>query len=324
MTRTRESWWRLGLALIAFVLWAHPSLVGLPCAALLLLGLGASDRPLPGWSQPLAGVTAAMSAALLVLTAGTGSRLAAVTSTYIALVTAAFIAVVLLRPAPILRQAVRALVAGGLATALLIQAMWGTDAWGALAWERTRDVSLTMRLFLGFAPNSFALYEPVVRVVSLTWPGVLALQTLAGLALAWQIHVRVAPAAWATVAAPAPVTRFKDFRMGDGWVWAIVAWLAVLIVPVSSALQVAGTNVGLVASTLYVLRGAAIVVTFAEAFGISAAALVIAAAAAAALALPLLFVLPGLCTLGITDTWYQYRRRLAAARAGAGPTQSKD
>jgi len=34
-------------------------------------------------------------------------------------------------------------------------------------------------------------------------------------------------------------------------------------------------------------------------------------------------VLPGLCTLGITDTWYQYRRRLAAAR-GAGPTQSKD
>jgi len=28
---------------------------------------------------------------------------------------------------------------------------------------------------------------------------------------------------------------------------------------------------------------------------------------------------PGLCTLGITDTWYQYRRRLAA-----GSTPSKD
>jgi hypothetical protein len=34
----------------------------------------------------------------------------------------------------------------------------------------------------------------------------------------------------------------------------------------------------------------------------------------------LIFVLPGLCTLGITDTWYQYRRRLAAAREGTKTT----
>jgi len=103
----------------------------------------------------------------------------------------------------------------------------------------------------------------------------------------------------------------------------IVAWLGVLILPVSSALHVAGTNLGLIASVLYMLRGAAIVVTFAEAFGVSVVALVIIAGLAAALAVPLLFVLPGLCTLGITDTWYQYRRRLAAARS-AGTTQSKD
>jgi len=47
--------------------------------------------------------------------------------------------------------------------------------------------------------------------------------------------------------------------------------------------------------------------------------LVLVAAAAAALALPLLFVVPGLCTLGITDTWYQYRRRLAEARQRQRP-----
>ena len=107
------------------------------------------------------------------------------------------------------------------------------------------------------------------------------------------------------------------FRIGDGWVWGIVAWLGVLILPVSGALQVAGTNLGLVAGTLYVLRGAAIVVAFAEAFGVSTVTLMIAAGAAAALALPLLFVLPGLCTLGITDTWYQYRRRIAARQSNA-------
>jgi predicted membrane protein DUF2232 len=317
---TRESWWRLGLALLAFVLWAHPSLFGLPFAALLLLPASAK-RPI--WTEALAGLIGAFSVGLVVLTAVNGVRLAALTSTYIVMVTAAFVGLVLLKPAPILRQALRAMLLGGLVTALLIQVIWGPDAWDALAWEATRDAGLSMRSIVEIAPDTFAVYEPMVRFVSLTWPGMLALQTLAGLALAWHLHLRVAPAGSRTEEIVAPPGRFKDFRMGDGWVWGIVAWLGVLILPVSNALHMAGTNVGLVASVLFVLRGAAIVVTFAEVFGVSAVALVLVAGIAAALAVPLLFVLPGLCTLGITDTWYQYRRRLAAAR-GAGPTQSKD
>lgn len=320
----RESWWRLGLALLAFVLWAHPSLAGLPFAALLLLVPAQADRP--SWSQPLAGLVGAMSATLLVLTAQHGGRLAAVTSTYIVMVTAAFVGLVLLRPVPLLRQASRALAIAGIVTALLILAMWGPDAWGALAWQATRDAGLTMRSIVEIAPDTFTVYEPMVRFLSLTWPGMLALQTLAGLALAWHLYRRLTPGDRSAeiVTAGAPEGgRFRDFRMGDGWVWGIVAWLGVLILPVSSTLHMAGTNVGLVAGVLYVLRGAAIVVTFAEVFGVSAATLVLVSGAAAALAVPLLFVVPGLCTLGITDTWYQYRRRLAAARS-AGQTQPKD
>ena len=296
------------LALVAFVLWAPPSLVGLPCAALLIVAPGDHQRPGGGWSQPIAGLIGAVSLALIVVSANAG-RLAAVTSAYIVLATAAFVVVVLLKPDTILRQAWRAIVIAALATALLIQIVWRAGAWGSLAWEATRQASFTLRLMVEMAPDSFPLYEPMVRFVSLTWPGMLALQTLAGFALAWQVHRRLVSAAPGV-----PLARFKDFWMGDGWVWGMVAWLGVLILPVSGALHVAGTNVGLVAGTLYVLRGAAIVATFAEAFGVSAAALVIAAGAAAALAVPLLFVLPGLCTLGITDTWYQYRRRLAQAR----------
>jgi len=299
-----------------FVLWAHPSLVGLPCAALLIIAPGERTQERgSGWSQPIAGMIGAVSLALLVLSGGSGSRLAAATSAYIVLVTAAFVSFVLLKPppAPTLRQAFRSIVAGGLASALLIQVIWGSEAWGALGWEATRQASITMRSIVEVAPNAFPIYEPMVRFVSLTWPGMLALQTLAGLALAWQLYRRIVARAAGESLAPAPV-RFRDFYMGDEWVWGIVAWLGVLILPVSSVLQVAGTNLGLVASTLYVLRGAAIVATFAEAFGISALTLVIVAAAAAALAVPLVFVLPGLCTLGITDTWYQYRRRLAEAR----------
>jgi len=270
-----------------------------------------------------------VSLALLVVSGNGGSRLGAVTSAYIVLATAAFVAFVLLKPRPILQQALRAIVAAGLATAVLIQLLWAPeifrfDAWGSLAWEATRLASMTMRQIVEVAPEAFSIYEPMVRFVSMTWPGMLALQTLAGLALAWQLYLRLAPPALAPEADARPaLARFKDFYIGDAWVWGIVAWLGVLILPVSGALHVAGANVGLVVGTLYVLRGAAIVATFAEAFGISAVALVIAAAAAAALAVPLLFVLPGLCTLGITDTWYQYRRRLAAAR-GAGPIQPKD
>jgi hypothetical protein len=309
------------LALLAFVLWAHPSLFGLPFAALLLLPASAR-RPI--WTEAVAGLVGAFSVGLVVLTALRGIRLAALTSTYIVMVTAAFVGLVLLKPAPILRQALRAMLLGGLVTALLIQVIWGPDAWAALAWEATRDAGLMMRSIVEIAPDTFTVYEPMVRFWSLTWPGMLALQTLAGLALAWHLHLRLAPTESSTPApAAAPPARFRDFRMGDGWVWGIVAWLGVLILPVSNALQVAGTNVGLVTSVLYMLRGAAIVVTFAEAFGVSVVALVLVAGIAAALAVPLLFVLPGLCTLGITDTWYQYRRRLAAAR-GAGPTQSKD
>jgi len=298
-----------------FVLWAHPSLVGLPCAALLIIapGDGTPQRGGAGWSQPIAGLIGAVSLALLVLSGGSGGRLAAATSAYVVLVTAAFVSFVLLKPAPILRQAIRSLVAAGLAFGLLIQGMWGSEAWGALRWEVTRQASLAMRTIVEVAPNAFPIHEPMVRFASLTWPGMLALQTLAGLALAWQLYRRIAARTTGDSVTPAPA-RFRDFYMGDGWVWGIVAWLGVLILPVSSVMLVAGTNLGLVASTLYVLRGAAIVATFAEAFGISALALVIVAAASAALAVPLVFVLPGLCTLGITDTWYQYRRRLAEAR----------
>ena len=118
----RESWWRIGLALLAFVLWAHPSLFGLPFAALLLLPARA-NRPI--WTEAVAGLVGAFSMGLVVLTAVNGVRLAAVTSTYVVMVTAAFVGLVLLKPAPILRQSLRAMLLGGLVSAVLIQAIWG-------------------------------------------------------------------------------------------------------------------------------------------------------------------------------------------------------
>lgn len=295
--------WRLIAGTVAFTLWAPPSLLGLPLAALLAVSGDRSARTLA--------LTAALGAASLGLLGGaSGGRLAAATSAYIVLVAAAFVSAVLLRPAPLLRQAFRAMLAAGAATALLVHAAWGADAWGALAWEATRQAGLAMRFLVERTPEAFAVYEPVVRFLSLLTPGMLALQTLAGLALAWHWHLRLSTAP-PLGAAPTP---FREFRLSDGWVWGIVVWLAVLIAPVSGVLHVAGANLGFVLGALYVLRGAAIAAVVAETFGVSATVVAIAAGAAAALFVPLLFLLPGLYTLGITDTWYHYRRRLAARR----------
>src|SRR6266850_8542300 len=218
--------WRLVLGVIAFAVWAPPSLVGLPCAALLA---AAPDRsPRTRIAAALLGVT---SLALLALP---GGRLAAAIAAYTVLMTAAFVTGAALAPTTFLRQALRAVCWGGTLTALLVYVVWGAAGWGALAWEATREAGLTMRFVVELRPEAIALYEPVVRFVSATTPGMLALQSLAGLALAWQWH-----------------------------------------------LQLAAQPLG------------------------------------APLALPLLFLLPGLCTLGITDTWYQYRRRLAARRPNA-------
>ena len=296
--------WRLFLGVIAFAIWAPPSLVGLPCAALLAAAPDRSAR-----TRIAAALLGATSLALLVLP---GGRLAAAIAAYTVLVTAAFVAGAVLAPTVFLRQALRAVCFGGVATAVLVQLVWGASGWGALAWDATRDAGLTMRLIVEFQPEAFSLYEPVVRFISTTAPGMLALQSLAGLALAWQWHAHLTPEPLG-----APLAPFREFKIGDAWVWGVIAWLGLLIAPVSGVLKLAGTNLGLVLGALYVLRGAAIVVTFAQVLGVSAAALVIAAGVAAALAAPLLFLLPGLCTLGITDTWYQYRRRLAARRPNA-------
>jgi len=292
------------LGVIAFAIWAPPSLVGLPCAALLAAAPDRSAR-----TRIAAALLGATSIALLVLS---GGRLAAAIAAYTVLLTAAFVAGAVLAPAPFLRQALRAVCFGGVGTALLVQLVWGPNGWGTLAWEATRQAGLTMRLLVELQPEAFTLYEPVVRFVSTTAPGMLALQSLAGLALAWQWHGQLT-----SQPLGAPLAPFREFRIGDGWVWGVIAWLGLLVAPVSGVLKLAGTNLGFVLGALYVLRGAAIVVTFAQVLGVSAVALVIAAGVAAALAAPLLFLLPGLCTLGITDTWYQYRRRLAARRPNA-------
>jgi hypothetical protein len=157
------------------------TLATLPCAALLATTPGVLR------TRVTAAVLGVMSAALLV--APGGGRLDAVTRAFTVLLTVAFVAAVPLSPrgpTSFLRPALRAIWLAGAATAVLVQVMWGADAWGALAWEARRSIGLTMRFLVELQPAFMGLYEPIVRFVSLATPLTLALKAVVGLALAWR------------------------------------------------------------------------------------------------------------------------------------------
>jgi hypothetical protein len=292
--------WRLIVGTIAFAAWASPSLVGLPLAALSLV---ARPRTAREWSVALA--AGGPSLALLLLPAS--DALTEFARAYTVLLTAALVILILpARPVKSFpRLAVRAGLVAGVVAVVLARLELGAAAWDMLHWEATRTASATMRVMVERQPQLSSVFEPVVRFLSDTVPATLALQTLAALPLAWQWHQRVATASLGPALRP-----FREFRFGDHWVWAVVASLAVWITPVLAGLKVTSLNLLVTFGALYLLRGAAIVVAFSGALGISPAALTIGAAVATVLAVPLLLLVPALTTLGVTDTWLEFRRRL--------------
>jgi hypothetical protein len=291
--------WRLVFSTLAFALWAPPSFVGLPFAALML---AARPRTAVEWRAALlAGVP---SVGLLLV--ARGSFVTGAAHAYLVLVVAAFVTLTLVAPARFFPQAVRASVIALGAAAALAQVILGPDVADMLQWEATRQASATLAPLIALRPEAYAVLEPTVGFLGETVPALLVLQSLAGLGLAWQWHQRLAAHPLGTPLAP-----FREFRFADGWVWAVVAAVTVWIVPLLTGLRAAALNLLVVVGTLYLLRGAAIVVAFAVILGVSPTALAVGLLAAAVLAVPLLFVVPGLATLGMTDTWLEFRRRLA-------------
>ena len=293
-------WWRLVLGLAVFTVWAPPALAGLPFAALTLV---ARPRRLYEWWA--AAVAAALSVGLLLLPPA--GKLQAATNGYTVLVTAAFVLLTIYWPGRFLGRAVRAIALGGVATAGLAWAFWGGGFWGSLHREAGHAAGLTARRMLAGSPDALALLAPAARAAGDLAPAMLVLQTLAGLGLAWAWHQRVAERPLGE-----PLGPFRELRFSEHWIWAGVAALLVWTAPWLATLKTAALNVVVVTGALYFLRGAAVAAAFAQVTGIPAGALVMGGVLAAVLAVPLLVLVPGLWTLGVTDTWLEFRRRFAA------------
>jgi hypothetical protein len=276
----------------------------LPFVALALAALLAAARPVTRGERAVAVLAAALGVGLL-LGPATGGRLDAATRTFAVLVTTAFTLGALLRPAAFLPQAVRALGLGALATGVLLEAAWGPWGWVELARDATLEVRAALQAALDRVPDAAAAFHPLLTFTGATVPAVLVLGTLGALAAAWQWHGHIA-----RVPLGPPLAPFRAFWIGDRWVWTVIAALVAWIAPVIQGVKVAALNVALISGALYALRGAAIVAVFAGATGVATGTLVGLLVLAAVLVVPLLVLLPGLWTLGLLDTWLDFRRRL--------------
>lgn len=276
-------------------------LITLPLAALLALA-----PPAPGarwrWSVvlPLAGL------GLLLLAPMAPRPLDSVVGAYVVFASAAFVVTAVSLRTGVLVRASVATALGALGTVGFALLLRGDVTWNALHMQALHEASDALRLAEQLQPDAADLVAPLANAFGETFPALLVLQTLAGLALAWQWHTRLA----AEPLGP-PVAPFRQFRFGDAWVWGLVGVLCVWIAPALASLKPAALNVGIVLSVLYCLRGTAVVVAIASGAGIPVGLLVIGAVVASALAVPLLLIVPGIWTLGVFDTWLEFRRRLA-------------
>jgi hypothetical protein len=146
------------------------------------------------------------------------------------------------------------------------------------------------------------------------FPSLLALESLAALALAWSVYHRLSRARIG-----APLAPLREFRFNDQLVWGLIVGLTTVFLPTLQNFRGLGRNLLVFFSALYAVRGLGVLAWF-LAPGALAAGL---AVGFAMLLLPIIQVVAAfgfmllLITafgLGLGDTWADWRRR-------ARPTQ---
>jgi uncharacterized protein YybS (DUF2232 family) len=145
-----------------------------------------------------------------------------------------------------------------------------------------------------------------IESAAVLFPGLLVLTALLGLAVAWNWYHRIAARPFGVPASP-----LRQFRFSDHLVWGAVVGLALAVLPLPPPAAAVGANLLLVFGGLYALRGAAVLRSLAGTLPPVAWLL---------LGLVMIFLLPValgvLVSLGLADTWVDFRRRLAVPPRG--------
>ena len=141
------------------------------------------------------------------------------------------------------------------------------------------------------------------------FPALLALQSLAGLALAWATYHRLGRARLG-----APLRPLREFRFNDQLVWGLIVGLTIMLLPTLTALRGAGKNLLVFFGALYAIRGFGVLTWFMApgSLGITLAVgfVLLFAPILNALAV-VVFLTVGVASiaLGLGDTWADWRSR---------------
>jgi len=130
------------------------------------------------------------------------------------------------------------------------------------------------------------------------YPSLLALESLAVLALAWALFHRVSRARMGPPLAP-----LREFRFNDQLVWGLVLGITAVAVPTLAAFRGAGLNLLVFFGALYALRGLGVLTWF-----FAPGRLMVALTIGLAIFMwPLLGVFA--LGIGLGDTWLDWRSR---------------
>lgn len=186
--------------------------------------------------------------------------------------------------------------AGGLAAWVLWYAIDLRPVDAAIADQIRRSVDVWLK---GAASGQLAAAKESAASVARLFPGMVALQALLGLGLAWRWYYRIA-----TRPIPPPPDPFRAFRFNDHLVWGAIFTLALALVPLGEPVGRIAENLLVVWVGLYGARGLAVAQHASRAWPLPGKLLMFAFAF---LALPV--ALGTLVTLGLADTWLDFRNR---------------
>ncbi len=285
-TPSREQgWWGPILATLALLILpaTPPFALLVPFdQTLLLLAPALAICAVVGWRAggrlPLALVWTAF-ALFALWTPGSASAFALLARAWAVLLTASFGAVLLMRKEE--RFLPQALLAIGIALALGLAAVMvagggvvetGTTltddvmrraefarvAWQQFvaqpAWQEFARDNASAILLSTQVESQFTELPKAARTLV---PALLALESLAALAIAWAVYHRFGRARIG-----APLASIRDLTFHEAFVWGIIAGLLVIVVPMPEVIRVIGLNVLVFFGALYVLRGLGVLLWF--------------------------------------------------------------
>ncbi|MGQ0642425.1 MAG: DUF2232 domain-containing protein [Gemmatimonadaceae bacterium] len=172
-------------------------------------------------------------------------------------------------------------------------------------WQRLAQSSPA---FARLAEDSAQQLQQFGNVARNIYVAVLAIESLAALAVTWALFHRVSRARIG-----APLAALREFRFSDQLVWGLVASIVLLVLPSLSPLRNVGLNLLIFFGVLYALRGLGVLAWYFAARRVGFALIMVVAV----LALPLtsLFSLG----VGLGDTWLDWRARPRPATRPPSP-----